>query len=106
MTSYTYSASGVATLVILLLIGPFCYGLHGVYTHWWKTPTREENKNETDEQDTGVGPDTNKRETYSSTDYLFGLIGYAIGMSNVWRFPWMIANNGGGAALVAYLVSG
>ena len=32
------------------------------------------------------------------------MIGFAIGIGNVWRFPYVIANNGGSAALVAYIV--
>jgi SNF family Na+-dependent transporter len=32
------------------------------------------------------------------------LIGYAIGIGNIWRFPYVISQNGGAAAVVAYLV--
>ena len=44
------------------------------------------------------------REVFSSRAYLFSLIGYAIGIGNVWRFPYIIASNGGAAAVVAYLI--
>lgn len=47
-----------------------------------------------------------EKEQLTSTQYMFALIGYAIGIANIWRFPSVIAQNGGSAALLAYLVCG
>ena len=38
-------------------------------------------------------------ENWTSTQYLFSLIGYAIGIGNVWRFCYVIAQDGGSASL-------
>lgn len=40
----------------------------------------------------------------SSTAVLFGLVGFAIGIGNVYRFPFVIAANGGGTALIIYII--
>lgn len=45
------------------------------------------------------------RERWSSrTAFLFAAIGSAIGLGNVWRFPYMAYDNGGGAFLVAWMI--
>lgn len=46
-----------------------------------------------------------EREKWTSTQYLFGLVGYAIGIGNVWRFCYVIARDGGAASLLAYMLS-
>ena len=41
-------------------------------------------------------------DTRSTSAVLFGLIGSAVGLGNVYRFPFVIAGNGGGSALIIY----
>ena len=46
------------------------------------------------------------RERFSSrTTFLFAAIGSAIGLGNIWRFPYLAYDNGGGAFLVAWIIS-
>ncbi|WP_049892572.1 sodium-dependent transporter [Natronococcus jeotgali] len=45
------------------------------------------------------------RESWASrVGFIMAAVGSAIGLGNIWRFPWMTAENGGSAFLLLYLL--
>ena len=47
-----------------------------------------------------------RREVFSSRNlFIFAAIGSAVGLGNIWRFPYITYDNGGGAFLIPYLVA-
>ena len=49
-------------------------------------------------------PGEEKRETWNKKiDFLLSVIGFAVDLANVWRFPFLCYKNGGGKRLLVFI---
>ena len=49
--------------------------------------------------------ETNKSEWNSNLAFMMAMIGSAVGLGNIWRFPNVLYSNGGGSFMIPYVVS-
>ena len=49
---------------------------------------------------------TSKRSEWNSNiTFILAMIGSAVGLGNIWRFPNILYSNGGGSFMIPYIVS-
>lgn len=52
------------------------------------------------DSDGALTPDLKKKEWGSYTEFLLASLSYAVGLGNIWRFPYLVYRNGGGTFAV------